>query len=279
VIDRIGFMQGRLSPIVNGMIQSFPWNNWREEICDAASLGLSKMEWTLDQDRLYENPLMTIAGREEIITLSQEHKLLIPSLTGDCFMQAPFWKVDGAAREARQQDFIAIMEACSKIGVSQMVVPLVDNGSVQSQGEALVLRDFLLSLEARLASLNMRVIFESDYAPRELANFIATYPAKQFGINYDTGNSAAMGFDVKEEFQCYGGRVTNVHIKDRVLAGTTIALGEGNTDFESVFEQLSRVNYTGNLILQTARAKGGDHFAVLTQYRDLTLNYLQAHGA
>ena len=272
-------MQGRLSPIVNGMIQSFPWTNWREEISDAARLGLFKMEWTLDQDRLYENPLMTIAGREEIITLSQEHKLLISSLTGDCFMQAPFWKVDGAAREARQQDFIAIMEACSKIGISQMVVPLVDNGSIQSQGEALVLRDFLLSLEARLASLNMRVIFESDYAPRELANFIATYPDKQFGINYDTGNSAAMGFDVKEEFQCYGGRVTNVHIKDRVLAGTTIALGEGNTDFKSVFEQLSRVNYTGSLILQTARAKGGDHSGVLTQYRDLTLNYLQAHGA
>lgn len=277
--NRIGFMQGRLSPIVNGMIQSFPWNNWREEISDAGILGFTKMEWTLDQDRLYENPLMTSAGQEEIIVLSRQQKLSIPSMTGDCFMQAPFWKVGGAERKARQKDFIAILEACSKIGVSQIVVPLVDNGSVQSEAEAIVLRDFLLSLEARLVSLDMRVIFESDYAPQELADFIATYPTSLFGINYDTGNSAAMGFDVEEEFQCYGDRVTNVHIKDRVLGGTTIELGKGNTDFASVFEQLTRANYTGNLILQTARAKDGDHAEVLTQYRDFTLNYLQAHGA
>jgi L-ribulose-5-phosphate 3-epimerase len=279
MIEKIGFMQGRLSPMIEGKIQAFPWNTWKKEFEQARSIDLSIMEWTLDQAALYENPLMTSNGQAEIVELCKQYDCSIPSLTGDCFMQAPFWKVGGAEREARQKDFIAIMEACSKIGVSQIVVPLVDNGSVQSEAEALVLRDFLLSLEARLVSLDMRVIFESDYAPQELADFIATYPTSLFGINYDTGNSAAMGFDVEEEFQCYGDRVTNVHIKDRVLGGTTIELGEGNTDFASVFEQLTRANYTGNLILQTARAKDGDHAEVLTQYRDFTLNYLQAHGA
>ena len=27
----IGFMQGRLSPLVNGKIQAFPWDYWRDE--------------------------------------------------------------------------------------------------------------------------------------------------------------------------------------------------------------------------------------------------------
>mgnify|MGYP007072153412 CR=1 FL=1 len=66
---RIGFMQGRLSPIVDGKIQSFPWDNWKNEIIIAKSIGLSQMEWTLDQDRLYENPLMTLEGQQEIINM------------------------------------------------------------------------------------------------------------------------------------------------------------------------------------------------------------------
>ena len=28
---RIGFMQGRLSPQVDGKIQAFPWVHWRDE--------------------------------------------------------------------------------------------------------------------------------------------------------------------------------------------------------------------------------------------------------
>ena len=27
----IGFMQGRLSPVVNGKIQAFPWDFWKDE--------------------------------------------------------------------------------------------------------------------------------------------------------------------------------------------------------------------------------------------------------
>ena len=50
--NKIGFMQGRLSPIVGGMVQAFPWSAWREEFPAAETAGLSLMEWTLDQDRL-----------------------------------------------------------------------------------------------------------------------------------------------------------------------------------------------------------------------------------
>ena len=30
-LERIGFMQGRLSAMVEGKIQAFPWDEWREE--------------------------------------------------------------------------------------------------------------------------------------------------------------------------------------------------------------------------------------------------------
>ena len=73
--NRIGFMQGRLSPIINGKIQSFPWDNWENEIFQASMLGINKMEWTLDQKDLYSNPLMTNEGQSLIKQHCRNNKI------------------------------------------------------------------------------------------------------------------------------------------------------------------------------------------------------------
>ena len=104
----IGFMQGRLTPQIDGKIQAFPWEHWRDEFPAAQTIGLRLMEWTLDHDRLAENPLMTAAGQAEIRALSRKHDVRVGSLTGDIFMQMPFWRVTGAARAERLAEFEAV---------------------------------------------------------------------------------------------------------------------------------------------------------------------------
>ena len=69
----IGFMQGRLSPIIDGKIQAFPWDCWQKEFPEASRCGISLLEWILDQNRLNGNPIMTHDGREEIQILCQKH--------------------------------------------------------------------------------------------------------------------------------------------------------------------------------------------------------------
>lgn len=275
---QIGFMQGRLCECVDGKIQAFPWGDWESEFPAAAAIDLDLMEWTLDQERLHENPLMTTAGQEKIGTLCQHHDLAIPSLTGDCLMQAPFWKVDGQARADLQADFLAIGRACAAVGIQMIVVPLVDNGRLETVEQENVLIDFLLSQQSFLSQHNLQVIFESDYIPVELARFIARLPAERFGINYDIGNSAALGFNPLEEFAAYGDRVVNVHVKDRVLGGTSVPLKSGSADFEAVFAALAQKKYRGNFILQTARAAKGHHAEVLSKYRDMTVQWMQEYG-
>ena len=66
-------MQGRLSPLVDGKIQAFPWDHWESEFAEASRLDLGLIEWTLDQHRLYDNPIMTVGGREQIRALEQEN--------------------------------------------------------------------------------------------------------------------------------------------------------------------------------------------------------------
>lgn len=271
-------MQGRLSPVIGGRIQAFPWKSWREEFPLAAAGGFHLMEWTLDQDRLRENPLVTPAGRSEIGELRRRFGVRVASVTGDCFMQAPFWRTHVAAKEDLQNDFRSVVEACTAAGISIVVIPLVDGGKIENTGEEDALLSFLDGEAAALEKAALRIAFESDFSPVELARFIGRFDCERFGINYDIGNSAALAFDPSEEMAAYGHRVINVHVKDRLLRGTTVSLGTGAADFEAAFDALARVRYRGNYILQTARADE-DHVGVLRAYRDMTAQWARHHAA
>jgi L-ribulose-5-phosphate 3-epimerase len=194
-------------------------------------------------------------------------------------MQAPFWKASGAVRESLQRDFDAIAAACSAVGIGLMVVPLVDAGRLDDAAQENDVVRFFESRRPALRALKVRVVFESDFPPTELRRFIARLDRDCFGVNYDIGNSAGIGFDPAEELAAYGERIDNVHVKDRVLGGTTVPLGTGNARFDTVFAALRGIDYRGLYILQTARAVDGDHAAALTRYRDLTTEWIRRHAA
>ena len=266
----IGFMQGRLSPLVDGRIQAFPVEHWRDEYPAAGRIGLPLMEWTLDDEGLDENPLMTAAGRDEMRWLSDRYGVAVETVTGDLFMQRPFWKAEGGERDGRLRRFEAVVDAASQAGARVIVVPLVDNGSVNNDapGEA-ALVEALLARADGLRRRSVTVAFESDFPPAQLAAFIARFPADVFGINYDTGNSAALGFDCGDELAAYADRIVNVHIKDRLRGGTTVPLGTGAADLPRAIRLLRRAGYAGRYILQTARAADGDHAFALARYLDM----------
>jgi hexulose-6-phosphate isomerase len=275
-MTRIGFMQGRLSPLVDGKIQAFPWSQWREEFATARSHGFPLMEWTLDHDRLYENPVMTVKGRQEIASLSRESGVRVESLTGDCFMQAPFYKVEGAQRQQWFTDFRNVIDACLEAGIKWIVVPLVDNGRLEDARQVDRLKEGLAVAAPALSDHKAQIVFESDFPPERLKQFIDGLPADSFGINYDIGNSASLGFEPHEEIRAYGARIGNVHVKDRKLGGTTVPLGTGNADLPRVFRLLLDAGYAGNYILQTARASDGQHATALCSYRDMVKDWLHA---
>ncbi len=269
---RIGFMQGRLSPPVDGKIQAFPKAHWRDEFAAAQALDFARVEWTLDHDDLAANPLMTADGQAEIRALSSRHGVAVSSITGDCFMQAPFWKANGAARTALIDEMAAVIRAGVAVGAAIVVVPLVDNGSLSSSNEEAAILDGLATLTPLMREHGVRVAFESDYAPARLMRFMEAFPADTFGINFDMGNSASLGWSPQEEIPLIAPRIVNVHVKDRVRGGTTVPLGQGDANLPTVFRLLNAAGYGGFLILQAARARNGDDVGAARAYRDLVLN-------
>ena len=274
-LERIGFMQGRLSAMVDGKIQAFPWNEWQDEFPRANALGLNRLEWTIDQDRLRDNPLNTAAGQNEIIELSRRYALKPASLTGDCFMQAPFWKTEGETRKSLIDDLDLVLASCGTLGIEFVVIPLVDNGRVESAAQSEILLGVLLDRAASLSRQGVKIVFESDLPPAPLAEFIDKFPREVFGINYDSGNSAALGYDPADEIPAYAARILNVHVKDRLLGGTTVPLGTGAADLAKAIRLIERSGYRGQYILQTARAADGDHAGALARYRDMTVGWIE----
>lgn len=269
--SRIGFMQGRLSPMVNSKIQAFPYENWQNEFSIAKINNYPLLEWTLDYENPYTNPLMTEDGRREINSLMKVNNLEIATLTGDCFMQAPFWKFSGAFANSLILNLYQIVECCGLIGIKYIVIPLVDGGQINTKHEEDFLVSTLLKIEAYLVSSEVKIIFESDFSPVRLVELMDRLDTSNFGINYDIGNSAALGYDPEEEIGLYGNRIYNVHIKDRLYGGTTVPLGRGDADFEKAFKALNKCAYQGNFILQTARAMDEQHLEVLNSYRNFTI--------
>ena len=253
-------MQGRLSPLVQGRIQAFPHEHWRQEFPIANNAKFSKIEWTIDSIKFDKNPLLTKAGQNEICAISTKYNVAIPSVTCDYFMENPPWKQNELDIES---DINRIIQGMSTVGANVLVIPLVDNSSVKSNPS--ISLQFFLNMIKNLDANEVKIAFEVDLNASETVNFINEFPEEYFGINYDIGNSAALGHEPLEELTAYGKRVINVHVKDRVLGGTTVRLGCGDADFSTVTKYLQNIEYNGNYIMQTARSIEGEHFEELSK--------------
>lgn len=251
--NKIGIMQGRLSPMIKGKIQSFPWKYWEKEFPICNKLSIKKLEWTIDHEKFEDNPICTLEGRRKIILLKNKYNIEINSVTADFFMQKPFYltKNNRGKNYNRLKNFII---NASKINIKYIILPLVDNASIQNLSEEKILIKLLNNLKPILKSCDINILFESDYSPKKFLKFIKKFDKNFFGINYDSGNSAGLNYDFVEE-KIYFNYVQNIHIKDKDVNGLSVDLGEGRADIKKLLEYLIKSKYNGNLILQTARHK------------------------
>ena len=115
---------------------------------------------------------------------------------------------------------------------------------------------------------------QTDLPPQPFADLLARINSPRVTVNYDIGNSAALGFDPAEEMACYGKQVSDIHIKDRKLGGGSVPLGTGDARFERFFQALEPLNYKGPFIMQAYRDDEGLQM-FRTQLDWLRTNYPQ----
>lgn len=248
MFPNVGIMQGRLTPSRGRGVQFFPKEEgeWIQEFSRAAALGLSHLEWVWDRE---DNPLVDAGFRERVRQEIMKTGVRVRGADLQFLTKTDFANVSEAL-------FADICQAMADIGGEAIEPPLLEASSLlHSQArEVYVARLAKLVETAKRCALSLHL--ETDLPPRDYAKLLREIPSLQ--VVYDSGNSACMGYDVDEEWNMYGAAVANVQIKDRPQGGSTVPLGQGATDFRTLFMKMKEARYTGPVTLQAAREED-DH--------------------
>lgn len=253
----LGVIQGRLLPKYNGRYQAHPVGYWQDEFLIAAALDLDCIEFILDSNDAEQNPLLTESGQNEIGTLSQHTGVDVLSVCADYLMQAPLHSKDKTAAKKGHSILLKLLDAASKLGIKDIVIPCVDESSIQNselrERFIKILKEFIPEAELKHVNLSL----ETDLNPSQFSQLLDRLNSKRVTVNYDIGNSGALGYDFREELSAYGDRISDIHIKDRRYGGDSVKLGTGNADIQGFFKLIQKFDYTGPFIMQAYRDDNG----------------------
>ena len=253
-----GIMQGRLTPSNGRGIQFFPFENWEREFEIGAKIGIDEIEWIFDYEEYKKNPLWSKDGIEMLTKCIKKTGIMVRSVCFDYFMRRPFYKSKDANLEEENLEFIKIvLDGMDAIGASLLEIPMVDDSSVKEDEKKRVI-EFLHKALALAKPLHIMIGCETDMPVGIFRSFLEEVGDNDIYANYDSGNSSGLGFDHEEEILSLSDYIANVHIKDRMLHGTTVELGTGNADFDKVFSALKKIGYGKSILLQAARGVDGD---------------------
>jgi len=255
--NKFGIMQGRLLPKLNNRYQAHPLGYWQDEFILAKELNLDLIEFIFDYDDYKLNPLMSLSGIENIQRMISETGVNVKTICADYFMEAPIHSKNEVVSNKSLEVLIELIKNSSLLGVTDIILPCVDHSKLADSSDRERLITHLKSLNDFLNDYKMNISLEADLNPLDFSELIKAVNSPFIKINYDTGNSASLGYNLSEEFNAYGEFISDIHIKDRLLNGGSVFFGEGNTDFDLFFEELNKLNYNGPIIFQMYRDDEG----------------------
>jgi hexulose-6-phosphate isomerase len=254
---RIGIMAGRLSAPVGAAIQAFPAEHWADEFPAAEAAGLYCIEWIYDIEADDVNPMCTAEGAARFKQLQARHNVVVESVCADYFMPQPLLKGSESERRERRARLLWLLRRSGQLGISRVVLPFVDASKIEDEAEGDALAALLAHVIEEAGPGLPEIHLETSLPPASFARLMARVDQSRVKVNYDSGNSSSLGYDADEEFAAYGSHIGSVHIKDRVLGGATVPLGEGNADFPKLLRNLEAIDYNRPVILQVARSTTG----------------------
>lgn len=246
-----GIMQGRLSTQTAQGYQAFPWETWRAEFGLAASRGLEHIEWVLDTWRVDDNPILD--ETQAVTECIGGTGVGVVSVCADYLMDRPLDVGDSESWTVLEN----VIRAMQELGATWLVVPCVDHSSLRTLESLERFARASSALAHVLEGTGIRVSLEADLGPSEFHSLLAKLDPEIFGVNYDIGNSAHLGYSDVEEFDAYGDRISLVHIKDRVFQGGSVPLGRGHANIPQVLDRLRGLEFSGPVTLQVFRDQQG----------------------
>jgi L-ribulose-5-phosphate 3-epimerase len=230
-------MQGRLSPRPRDRLQIFP-TGWQREFETATQMGFEFLEWLLLATPAGDNPLQREQGRREIRQVVANTGLQVASVCAARFITDPL---------AGLPETIA---AAAEIGARRVVVPLLEQAQIRSpkrEEEAVACLEGCVDAAERAG---ITLLLELDVPGEACARILRRLDHPSVRVCYDSGNATALGLNAAVDVAPVLDRLGEVHVKDRLVAGASVTLGSGDTDFARFFEALRRGGFDRDVVLE-----------------------------
>jgi L-ribulose-5-phosphate 3-epimerase len=270
--NKLGVMQGRLLPKYNKRYQAHPVDSWQDEFLIAKHFGLDCIEFILDYNDAEKNPLLKDGGIDEIKKIVDQTDVTVFTICADYFMEAPLHSKDQNIAKQSLVILTKLLNNAFQLNVTDVVIPCVDQSSLSDQSTADLFVKQLTSTVELAEKYSINLSLETDLDPTSFVELLDRFDSMHVTVNYDIGNSASLGYNPVEELETYGDRITDIHIKDRVLNGGSVVLGRGNADFDLFFRKLNEFDYNGPFIIQAYRDEEG--LKIFKEQKDWIQQYL-----
>jgi len=256
-MNDIAIMQGRLLPPYEGRFQAFPAKKWRDEFENANSASLACIEWIYEKTNEHLNPFSTNDGIKELRQIIKKSGIDVRSICADYYMEEFLIGVNGTIRSKAVDHLLWLIGQAAELSIIYIVLPFVDASSLSTSAQHQGLVSLMQILGPKAAEVGLELHLETDFKPHLFKDIMETINHSSVKINFDMGNSASLNYDPTEELSALTPFLGSVHVKDRILSGSTVALGQGNADFPTCFNLIRKAGFSRHFVLQVARGKDG----------------------
>lgn len=268
----VGIMQGRLSPPPPDRLQGFPSQTWRKEFDLARDLGFDGIEWIFQADGGRENPIRHDAGRSLIRECIMQSRVRVLSVCADYFMAHPFFGVSPREQAESVTVLLDLIGQARSVGASMVLIPVLEAAAIRNASDRAELKACLREPLALARSVEVRLGLETELPASEYLRLVEEIGHESVAVYYDVGNAAAKGYDVVADVRCLGKYLHGVHVKDRILGGQSVPLGQGQVDFARFFYALAEVGYSGAVVLEAVY--GNDYLEDAKRHLGFVHHYL-----
>ncbi|MBI4436399.1 MAG: sugar phosphate isomerase/epimerase [Candidatus Omnitrophica bacterium] len=270
---KIGIVQGRLSPPMDGKVQAFPSQTWEKEFPMAQRCGFDAIEWVFEDTGAFDNPIWTDEGAERIQRFSREYHIEIPSVCADYFMKHMFFRTSPSEQAESIRTLLRLIEQGARLGIRRILLPVLEEAEIETETDREQLIACLKECLGRANDFGIELAIESNLEADRYRSLIEALAHPLAKIYYDVGNRTAMGYEMRQDIRVLSPWISGVHIKDRKRFGPSVPLGTGDADFLTCFRTLREGGFEGPYILQGARA--GEETETARHYLEFVKGYFQ----
>lgn len=249
-VNKFGASQGRLTFSESGELQCFPQETWREEFMTANRVGLNFIELLVERQPNKSNPFWSPNGRQEIKQVALQNDIEIYSCCFDYVIEHDITNQDGNYKT----ELASFFEACDDLSVSLIVLPLLEESNLTKKNYKRHV-PFIQEISDSFLPTNSELCIESLLPANELLEFLELVDRENVSCVYDTGNRIVDGADLASEIELLNHWIKHFHIKDKNELGENVILGTGLVNFNSVFNALRNIDYSGNFNFETTRGQ------------------------